>query len=110
VRSARARSADARLIVLCASGRLAAIAAVFARAAWGLPLVGLLAEEVVKDDPGQAAVLDRLLDRLLIAALRVRPERSRERTGGLSRSRGSASGPPALHGKQHGSVHAPIGV
>ena len=38
---------------------------------WGSPLVGLLAEEIVKDDPGQEAVLDRLLDLLLIAVLRA---------------------------------------
>jgi len=41
------------------------------------PLVPLLAEEVVKDAPGQEAVLDRLLDLLLIAVLRAwlaRPE------------------------------------
>jgi len=40
-------------------------------------LIGLLAAEVVKDDPGQEAVLDRLLDLLLIASLRTwfsRPE------------------------------------
>jgi AraC-like DNA-binding protein len=45
--------------------------------AWESPLVPLLAEEIVKDDPGQEAVLDRLLDLLLIAALRAwfaRPE------------------------------------
>jgi AraC-like DNA-binding protein len=34
------------------------------------PLVGLLAGEIVKDAPGQEAVLDRLLDLLLIATLR----------------------------------------
>ena len=39
--------------------------------AWESPLVGLLAEEIVKDDPGQEAVLDRLLDLLLIAVLRA---------------------------------------
>ncbi len=41
------------------------------------PLVGLLADEIVKDAPGQEAVLDRLLDLLLIAVLRAwfaRPE------------------------------------
>lgn len=41
------------------------------------PLVPLLAEEIVKDAPGQEAVLDRLLDLLLIAMLRewlARPE------------------------------------
>jgi AraC-like DNA-binding protein len=34
------------------------------------PLVPLLADEIVKDEPGQEAVLDRLLDLLLIAVLR----------------------------------------
>ena len=41
------------------------------------PLVPLLADEIVKDQPGQEAVLDRLLDLLLITALRAwfaRPE------------------------------------
>jgi AraC-like DNA-binding protein len=45
--------------------------------AWGSPLVPLLADEIVRDEPGQEAVLDRLLDLLLIAALRAwfaRPE------------------------------------
>jgi AraC-like DNA-binding protein len=37
---------------------------------WDNPLVGLLAAEAVRDRPGQEAVLDRLLDLLLIAALR----------------------------------------
>ncbi|WP_217914543.1 AraC family transcriptional regulator [Miltoncostaea marina] len=39
--------------------------------AWETPLVGLLAAEIARDDPGQEAVLDRLLDLLLIAALRA---------------------------------------
>jgi AraC-like DNA-binding protein len=38
---------------------------------WATPLVPLLAEEIVKDEPGQEAVLDRLLDLVLIAALRA---------------------------------------
>ncbi len=41
------------------------------------PLVQLLADEIVKDEPGQEAVLDRLLDLILIAVLRAyfaRPE------------------------------------
>jgi AraC-like DNA-binding protein len=44
---------------------------------WDCPVIPLLADEIVKDAPGQAAVLDRLLDLLLIAALRAwfdRPE------------------------------------
>lgn len=45
--------------------------------AWDSRLVSLLADEIVKHDPGQEAVLDRLLDLLLIAVLRAwfaRPE------------------------------------
>jgi len=38
---------------------------------WDSPLVPLLADEMVKDEPGQEAVLDRLLDLVLIAALRT---------------------------------------
>lgn len=44
---------------------------------WDSPLVSLLCDEVAKDQPGQAAVLDRLIDLLLIAVLRAwftRPE------------------------------------
>lgn len=38
---------------------------------WDCPLIPLLAGEIVKDEPGQEAVLDRLLDLLLIAVLRA---------------------------------------
>jgi AraC-like DNA-binding protein len=38
---------------------------------WDCPLIPLLASEIVKDDPGQEAVLDRLLDLLVIAVLRA---------------------------------------
>jgi AraC-like DNA-binding protein len=38
---------------------------------WDSPLIPLLGREIVKDDPGQEAVLDRMLDLLLIAALRT---------------------------------------
>ncbi|MFD5703615.1 AraC family transcriptional regulator [Streptomyces lasiicapitis] len=44
---------------------------------WDCPLTPFLAEEINKDEPGQEVVLDRLLDLLLIAALRAwfsRPE------------------------------------
>jgi AraC-like DNA-binding protein len=40
-------------------------------AEWDCPLIPLLADEIVKDEPGQEAVLDRLLDLLLIAVLRA---------------------------------------
>lgn len=39
--------------------------------AWDSPLLSLLGEEIVKDEPGQEAVLDRLLDLLLVAVLRT---------------------------------------
>jgi AraC-like DNA-binding protein len=45
--------------------------------AWDSPLVPLLAEEIAKEEPGQEAILDRLLDLTLIAVLRAwfaRPE------------------------------------
>jgi hypothetical protein len=38
---------------------------------WDCPVVPLLAAEIVKDEPGQEAVLDRLLDLLLISVLRA---------------------------------------
>ncbi|MGW4562981.1 AraC family transcriptional regulator [Streptomyces sp. NPDC004561] len=44
---------------------------------WPSPLIPLLTEEIVRDEPGQEVVLDRLLDLLLISALRAwfsRPE------------------------------------
>ncbi|BCB91250.1 AraC family transcriptional regulator [Phytohabitans suffuscus] len=44
---------------------------VLRRDEWDSPLVPLLASEITKDDQGQSAVLDRLLDLLLIAVLRA---------------------------------------
>lgn len=44
---------------------------VLAEGEWDCPVIPLLADEIVKDDPGQEAVLDRLLDLLLIAVLRA---------------------------------------
>lgn len=38
---------------------------------WESPLVPLLGDEIAKDEPGQAAVLDRLLDLLLTAVLKA---------------------------------------
>ncbi|MBP2704022.1 AraC family transcriptional regulator [Microbispora sp. RL4-1S] len=45
--------------------------AVLPAGALGPPLVPLLRDEIVKDEPGQEAVLDRLLDLLLITVLRA---------------------------------------
>jgi AraC-like DNA-binding protein len=50
---------------------------VLPRDVWDSALISLLGDEIVKDEPGQEAVLDRLLDLLLIAVLRAwfsRPE------------------------------------
>ncbi|UNO40310.1 AraC family transcriptional regulator [Streptomyces sp. MST-110588] len=55
---------------------LALLPAVAAHPSLG-PLLSLLAEEIGRDEPGQDVVLDRLLDLLLVAALRLwfsRPE------------------------------------
>ncbi len=38
---------------------------------WESPLLALLSAEVIKDEPGQAAILDRLLDLLLTAVLKA---------------------------------------
>lgn len=38
---------------------------------WSSPLLGLLADEITKDEPGQHVVLDRLLDLIVIAVLRA---------------------------------------
>lgn len=38
---------------------------------WNSPLIQMLSDEMARDAPGQAAVLDRLLDMLLIAILRA---------------------------------------
>lgn len=41
------------------------------RAEWKSPLVPMLCDEVLKDEPGQAVVLDRLLDLLLSSVLKA---------------------------------------
>jgi AraC-like DNA-binding protein len=40
-------------------------------AEWDSPVVGLLATEIIKEEPGQQVILDRLLDLLLVSALRA---------------------------------------
>ena len=67
---------------------------------WDCPLIPLLADEIVKDEPGQEAVLDRLLDLLLIAVLRAwfaRPEA--DAPGVVPRAR--------RPGRRAGAAHAP---
>jgi AraC-like DNA-binding protein len=69
------------------------------------PFVALLADEIVKDEAGQEAVLDRLLDLLLIATLRawfVRPE---ARAPGWYRANADPVVGPALRLMHHDPAH-----
>jgi AraC-like DNA-binding protein len=63
---------------------------------WENPLVGFLADEIVKDEPGQEAVLDRLLDLLLIATLRTWFTRQEDAAPGWYRAHGDPVVGPAL--------------
>jgi len=47
---------------------------------WSSPLIPMLADEIVRDEPGQEVVLDRLLDLLLISVLRTWFGRAEART------------------------------
>lgn len=60
------------------------------------PLVELLADEIVKDAPGQESVLDRLLDLLLIATLRAWFSRPEAQAPGWYRAYGDPIVGPAL--------------
>jgi AraC-like DNA-binding protein len=73
---------------------------------WENPLVGLLAEEIARDDPGQEAVLDRLLDLLLIAALRAHFARDDAHAPGWYRAQSDPIVGPALK-LMHNSPAAP---
>lgn len=64
--------------------------------AWSSPLIPLLADEIVKDEPGQEAVLDRLLDLLLIAVLRTWFARPESGAPGWYRAYGDPVVGPAL--------------
>jgi hypothetical protein len=68
---------------------------------WDSPLIALLGVEIVKDEPGQEVVLDRLLDLLLIAVLRAwfsRPEvlRSNASAASVRRNTGGRRVSPTL--------------
>lgn len=65
------------------------------------PLVPLLADEIVKDAPGQDAVLDRLLDLLLIAVLRAWFDRPDADPPGWYVGQGDPVVGPALRLLQH---------
>jgi AraC-like DNA-binding protein len=63
---------------------------------WDTPLVSLLADEIVKDQPGQEVVLDRLLDLLLIGALRAWFARNEEQSPRWYRAASDPVVAPAL--------------
>jgi AraC-like DNA-binding protein len=68
---------------------------------WDCPVIPLLAEEIVKDEPGQEAVLDRLLDLLLIAVLRAWFARPEAGAPGWYRAYGDPVVGPALRMLHH---------
>lgn len=54
---------------------------------WRSPVLDLLAAEMLREDPGQDAVLDRLLDLLLIDAVRTHLDRAEQAAPGWYRAR-----------------------
>ena len=85
---------------------------------WDNPLPDYLAQEVSRDDPGQGAVLDRLLDVLLVAALRWWFDRPEAQPPGWYAAHGDPVIGPALRLLQHqpgdpwtvGSLARAVGV
>jgi AraC-like DNA-binding protein len=63
---------------------------------WDEPLLAYLADEVGKDAPGQEAVLDRVLDLLLIAALRTWMARPAAQAPGWYRAQSDSVVGPAV--------------
>ena len=76
-------------------------AIVLREAEWSCPVIPLMADEIVKDEPGQEAVLDRLLDLLLIAALRAWFDRPEAGAPGWYRAYGDPVVGPALRLLHH---------
>ena len=72
---------------------------------WDNPLVDYLAEEIGKDEPGQEAVLDRLLDLLLIAVLRAWFARPEAQAPGWYRAHGDPIVGSALRLLHHDPAH-----
>ena len=55
---------------------------------WDSPLLSMLGREITRDEPGQEAVLDRLLDLLLVAVLRAWLSRHQAEAPGWYRAQG----------------------
>ncbi|CAM3618526.1 AraC family transcriptional regulator [Nocardioides zeicaulis] len=69
------------------------------------PLLGLLADEVVREAPGQEAVLDRLLDLVLITLLRTWFARPRSDAPAWYDAQADAVVGPAIRLMQHHPAH-----
>lgn len=72
---------------------------------WDSPLVPLLAEEITRDAPGQRAVLDRLLDLVLVSALRTWLAGAGERAPAWYRARTDPVVGEALRLLAHNPAH-----
>jgi AraC-like DNA-binding protein len=72
---------------------------------WDCPVIPLLADEIVKEDAGQEAVLDRLLDLLLIAVLRAWFDRPEADPPGWYRAYGDPVVGHALRLLHHNPAH-----
>lgn len=70
------------------------------------PVIALLADEIIKNDPGQEAVLDRLLDLLLIAVLRTWFARPEAKTPGWYEAHSDPIVGKALRMLHHNPAHA----
>lgn len=75
------------------------------REQWDQPLVRLLADEISRDGPGQRAVLDRLLDLLLVAGLRTWFVRQRDEAPAWFRAQSDPVVGRALRLLHHNPAH-----
>jgi AraC-like DNA-binding protein len=73
---------------------------------WECPVIPLMTDEIVKDEPGQEAVLDRLLDLLLITVLRAWFARPEAAAPGWYRASGDAVVGHALRLLHHNPARA----
>ncbi|MDR2986158.1 MAG: AraC family transcriptional regulator, partial [Nocardiopsaceae bacterium] len=73
--------------------------------AWDSPLVAMLSQEIVRDEPGQEAVLDRLLDLLLVAVLRAWFSRNQAEAPGWYRAQRDPVVGRALRVMQNNPAH-----
>lgn len=73
--------------------------------AWDSPLLPILDQEMAKDEPGQEAVLDRLLDLLLVAVLRAWLSHHQAQAPGWYRAQGDPVVGKALRMLQNNPAH-----